>query len=155
MACGTLTTIIPICDFGMAVLLDRLFSKQGRMGYTLSNEATHHPPAKLRHSGDLLFLPRAPDRMAASSSQSPFTSFEKPAAPPPAAGFFVSGVVISEIGSLRASTQSLTGFNCPAQLIPLPQYFQPISLFSPSGQRFTSHQELKDVDIVRCQEGIA
>ena len=31
--------------------------------------------------------------MAASSSQSPFTSFEKPAAPPPAAGFFVLGLV--------------------------------------------------------------
>jgi len=29
--------------------------------------------------------------MAASSSQSPFTSFEKPAALPPAAGFFDSG----------------------------------------------------------------
>ena len=74
------------------------------------------PPAKLRHSGGLLLLPRAPDRMAASSSQSSFTSFEKPAAPP-AAGFFVSGVVISEIGSLRASTQSLNGVTCLAKLI--------------------------------------
>jgi len=43
--------------------------------------------------------------MAASSSQSPFTSFEKPAAPPPAAGFFVSGHCSAGLRTFRVFTQ--------------------------------------------------
>ncbi len=77
------------CNICMAALRSKRW-RSGQPLVCLIHRSNAPPPAELRVSGDPLLLPGLPDRTAALLLPAVVQFFRKPAAPPPAAGFFVS-----------------------------------------------------------------